>query len=116
MTDQKPRQSHCWRFRQATFRQLLLSHGWGMKGAYALKSIHGKEVAIWTVADDGKYISAKLAFSRDIALRGRQQQRSPEPATAQTAASEQPSKKSERDRSIPMTLIDMEMAKAFGFM
>lgn len=37
---------HVWKIRREGYRELLLSKGWRMRGAYAIKSIAGQEVII----------------------------------------------------------------------
>jgi hypothetical protein len=43
---------HRWKVRREGFRELLLSKGWHMRGAYAAKSIAGRETILCGGAED----------------------------------------------------------------
>jgi hypothetical protein len=49
------RKPHVWKFRSAWFRQLLITHGWGLRGAYASKSFKGNEYMMTKLREEGPY-------------------------------------------------------------
>jgi hypothetical protein len=58
MIDYMPRSGrkpHVWKFREASYRQLLIAHGWGLRGAYASKTFKGHEYMMTTLRKEGPY-------------------------------------------------------------
>ena len=47
--------SHVWKFRDAWYRQLLITHGWGLRGAYASKMFNGHEYMMTLLRKEGPY-------------------------------------------------------------
>ncbi len=62
-TRQKP---HVWKFRAAWYRQLLIAHGWGLRGAYASKSIRGHEYMMTTLRKESPYLYCLIRRKSDF--------------------------------------------------
>ena len=45
------KRGHVWRLRSAWYRQYLISHGWGLRGAYASKFFGGEEYMMTRVSE-----------------------------------------------------------------
>ena len=64
------RKPHIWKFRTAWYRQLLIAHGWGLRGAYASKSFGGHEYMMTKLREEGPFrvclIRRKDDFWADI--------------------------------------------------
>ncbi len=69
------RMPHVWQFREASYRQLLIAHGWGLRGAYASKSIKGHEYMMTLLRKEGPHryclIRRKSDFWATISNEGR---------------------------------------------
>lgn len=69
------RKPHIWKFRTAWYRQLLITHGWGLRGAYASKSFGGHEYMMTKLREEGPFrvclIRRKGDFWADISRESR---------------------------------------------
>lgn len=65
-----------WKLRNTGYRDLLIGHGWGMRGAYAEKSINGVSIMQTIVARYSTYLlccfQRKADFWSDITRRERE--------------------------------------------
>jgi hypothetical protein len=57
---------HYWKLRNPGSRELLLSKGWHMKGAYAEKFIDGKAVMLKTVVEHPAHILCSVQYKADF--------------------------------------------------
>lgn len=60
------RKPHIWKFRTASYRQLLITHGWGLRGAYASKSFGGHEYMMTKLREEGPYRVCLIRRKDDI--------------------------------------------------
>ncbi len=60
------RRKHYWKLRNPGLRELLLSKGWHMKGAYAEKFINGNAVMLKTVEEHPDYVLCSVQYKSDF--------------------------------------------------
>ncbi len=59
------RRAHVWKFRAAWFRQMLITHGWSLRGAYASKCFGGQEYMMTRVRDEGEILVYRICRKED---------------------------------------------------
>jgi hypothetical protein len=60
------RKPHVWRFRDASYRRLLIAHGWGLRGAYASKTLNGHEYMMTLLRKEGPYRYCLIRRKSDV--------------------------------------------------
>jgi len=69
------RKPHIWKFRSSWYRQLLITHGWGLRGGYASKYFGGHEYMMTSLREEGPYkiclIRRKEDFWADVSRQSR---------------------------------------------
>lgn len=60
------RRPHYWRLRAEGYRELLSSKNWRFRGAYAAKSIHGREVMLIIVEKGADTFLCRLQLKDDL--------------------------------------------------
>ncbi len=60
------RKPHVWKFRAAWFRQLLITHRWGLRGAYASKTFGGHEYMMTMLRKEGPYCYCLIRRKNDF--------------------------------------------------
>lgn len=60
------RKPHIWKFRSSWYRQLLITHGWGLRGGYASKFIGGHEYMMTRIGEEGSHTVCLLRRKEDF--------------------------------------------------
>jgi hypothetical protein len=60
------RRPHLWKLRRKGFRELIIRHNWGLRGAYASKFIGGREIMMRTVEETEGYTVVLLMIKDDF--------------------------------------------------
>ena len=60
------RRAHVWTVRAAWFRQMLISHQWYLRGAYASKFFGGHEYMMTRMRQEGDFLVYRIARKEDF--------------------------------------------------
>ena len=54
------REPHTWRVRRVGLRSRLASKGWGIRSAYAEKTIAGRSITVTTIGEDAHWVLCRF--------------------------------------------------------
>ena len=74
------RRPHYWRIRKDGHRDFIISHGWGLCGAFCRKCIRHREVLLFRCTEDADYVLCKFIFKDDFWSNATKQARAKEAA------------------------------------